>query len=506
MPRATKSACGPSEPASESGVAGPVSESERGWGPASNESEDMAVVDGTLRAPWKWEQLIVEASVVGGTAIAGGVVSTVWRTQYRMQIREAESKSRNRPGPAIERDIEQPGAPAAFFAAGHRHLAAWPMHATWGEWLTLWRVGAEVLRRPARVLEVLADLRPIAPVGPVSLDEVRNVLSERLPSLENRAPGATLRPRLRCQPASGAGPRLRRRLRSRPRRAIFPQKPREDPMLLDQLRGAARPGLARAGRPRPRRAASAEAGRWRRVRAFISRIRARVSPSRARACLPSMRSTSCERSPDDSRTTRACRRTRPRSRHQAGMAGARRSRVARSTMSNTTCRCCGRCSTSPVPADVEGPGPLHPAAQRFSPAIGRRGGRAGKGAGRRTTACGFDDRTRAALAGQRLGARPYSLSALQRYATCPYQFLLSAIYRLEARQEPEPLQRLDPLTRGSIFHRVQAEFFRALDLDASPPAAAPWRMRSIARQVVERVAGEHSTISRRPSNGSGTMR
>jgi CRISPR/Cas system-associated exonuclease Cas4 (RecB family) len=52
---------------------------------------------------------------------------------------------------------------------------------------------------------------------------------------------------------------------------------------------------------------------------------------------------------------------------------------------------------------------------------------------------------------------------LQRYSECPYQFLLSAIYRLEARREPEWLQRLDPLTRGSIFHQVQAEFFRALE-------------------------------------------
>ena len=35
------------------------------------------------------------------------------------------------------------------------------------------------------------------------------------------------------------------------------------------------------------------------------------------------------------------------------------------------------------------------------------------------------------LDAQRLGARPYSLSALQKFSPCPYQFLLSAIYRLE---------------------------------------------------------------------------
>ena len=45
------------------------------------------------------------------------------------------------------------------------------------------------------------------------------------------------------------------------------------------------------------------------------------------------------------------------------------------------------------------------------------------------------DRTAAALAAARLTARAYSLSALQRYATCPYQFLLSAIYRLQPAQD-----------------------------------------------------------------------
>jgi CRISPR/Cas system-associated exonuclease Cas4 (RecB family) len=63
---------------------------------------------------------------------------------------------------------------------------------------------------------------------------------------------------------------------------------------------------------------------------------------------------------------------------------------------------------------------------------------------------------------QRLGARPYSLSALQKFATCPYQFLLAAVYRLEPNEEPEPLQRLDPLMRGALFHDVQARFFREL--------------------------------------------
>jgi CRISPR/Cas system-associated exonuclease Cas4 (RecB family) len=77
--------------------------------------------------------------------------------------------------------------------------------------------------------------------------------------------------------------------------------------------------------------------------------------------------------------------------------------------------------------------------------------------------------TRSMLESQRLGARPYSLSALQKYAACPYQFLLSAIYRLEPPPDIEPLQKLDPLTRGSIFHEAQAQFFRALKQEGRLP-------------------------------------
>jgi hypothetical protein len=70
--------------------------------------------------------------------------------------------------------------------------------------------------------------------------------------------------------------------------------------------------------------------------------------------------------------------------------------------------------------------------------------------------------TAPALARQRLGTRPYSLTALQRFAACPYQFLLAAIYRLAPLEEPAPLQKLDPLTRGNLFHRIQAHVLRKL--------------------------------------------
>jgi ATP-dependent helicase/nuclease subunit B len=70
--------------------------------------------------------------------------------------------------------------------------------------------------------------------------------------------------------------------------------------------------------------------------------------------------------------------------------------------------------------------------------------------------------TREPLGLHRLRAREYSLSALQKFSVCPYQFLLSAILRLQPFDDPVPLQRLDPLTKGTIVHKMQATAFREL--------------------------------------------
>jgi CRISPR/Cas system-associated exonuclease Cas4 (RecB family) len=73
------------------------------------------------------------------------------------------------------------------------------------------------------------------------------------------------------------------------------------------------------------------------------------------------------------------------------------------------------------------------------------------------------------LESQRLANRPYSLSVLQRFSACPYQFMLAAVYRLQPLELPEPLQRMDPLTRGSLFHEMQARFLRRLHREGLLP-------------------------------------
>jgi CRISPR/Cas system-associated exonuclease Cas4 (RecB family) len=104
--------------------------------------------------------------------------------------------------------------------------------------------------------------------------------------------------------------------------------------------------------------------------------------------------------------------------------------------------------------------------------------------------------TATVLAAHRLTARPYSPSALEQFAACPYRFLLSAIHRLEPRKEIPSAEQIDPLTRGRLLHRVQAEALRALQRDGLLPVTtaclAPAEAVLIA--VFERVAEEYRDL------------
>jgi RecB family exonuclease len=59
------------------------------------------------------------------------------------------------------------------------------------------------------------------------------------------------------------------------------------------------------------------------------------------------------------------------------------------------------------------------------------------------------------LAQQRPSVRAFPPTALQHFAECPYKFLLHGIQRLRPREVSAPLEQMDPLTRGALFHEVQ---------------------------------------------------
>ena len=66
-----------------------------------------------------------------------------------------------------------------------------------------------------------------------------------------------------------------------------------------------------------------------------------------------------------------------------------------------------------------------------------------------------DEAALAALA-ERLGAAPWHFRAtdLERYAGCPFRYFLEHILGIAVLEEPEALQRLSGLDRGSLMHRI----------------------------------------------------
>ena len=139
-------------------------------------------------------------------------------------------------------------------------------------------------------------------------------------------------------------------------------------------------------------------------------------------------------------------------------------------------------------------------------------GRAGDRSGRRTTADHArhrhdqaDARRAAARARGRIRCRRCSASPRVRTSSCSRRSTASS-----RCDEPEPLQKLDPLTRGSLFHEVQAEFFRALQRHGRAAGDAATTLTAAlatldARHRARR-APSTRTSSRRRSSASGTTR
>jgi ATP-dependent helicase/nuclease subunit B len=352
-------------------------------------------------------------------------------------------------------------------------MSAWPKQATWGDWLHLLEEFApRVLRRPEFVLRVLADLRPMAAVGPVTLSEVRDVLADRLTALEVEPPAYRYGQVFVCSPDQVRGRAFRVAFVPGLAERLFPQKVREDPLLLDDLRHELRGDLTLQGdRAEHERLLLRLALGAATERLYVSFPRIEIAEARARVpsfyALEVMRAVT-GRIPDHQKLELEASEE-----ANASLAwpAPQRPEDAIDDFEHdlSVLRILMRSEE-----DVKGHAHYM---LRLNDYVRRSASE--RWARARTPWSPYDglvrvtESTRPFLQSQRLVARPYSVSALQNYAYCPYRFLLSAMYHLEPLEEPEPLQRMDPLTKGSLFHEVLAEFFRALQQRKMPIEATP---------------------------------
>jgi hypothetical protein len=468
----------------------------------SSDSDDEAIVAGTLRAPWKWEELIVESSVVGGRSREDG--RERWRRRldglardYQYRIRELRSEEPESPRIGrYNRDLRNLTHLRAFALPLIDRLADWPDAATWGEWLERFAALARVaLSRPARVLQALAALRPMGEVGPVSLEETRDVLRERLITLDWNPPARRYGQVFVGTPHQARGRRFRVVFVPGLAERIVPQRPREDPLLLDEGRRAIdRDLLRQEDRSRAERLLLKIAIGATTSRLYLSYPRMDVAQTRARVpsfyALDVMRAIT-GRVPDH----------RALASEAAKEGGARLSWPAPESPASAIddlehdLAVLRPLLDGADPSRVKGHAhymlSLNDALRRSVISRWSRGQK--KAWFPADGIVAVTPGIAPAVNANRLTARAFSLSALQRFAACPYQFFLATIHRLEPWETPEPLVRMDPLTRGSLFHEVQAEFYREMQSEGRlplVPEGAADAVRQIER-VLDRVAARY---------------
>jgi CRISPR/Cas system-associated exonuclease Cas4 (RecB family) len=407
----------------------------------------------TVATPIAWERMLVDAAVVGG------------RERWARRLRGLEHEFNLRLsclGPEdesqrirLEDEIARLRALERFALPLIDLLGGLPESAPWGEWLVaLDRLARSALRRPDSVIAVLSELEPMSDIGPVDLNEVSGVLSERLRFLRRDSPhgrygrvfvGAVEEARGRVfdvvfLPGLAEG--------------LFPQKPFEDPLLLDEVRRRISTEL------RVRDDMRADERRLLRIAAASARSRLVVSyPSmdvgQGRARVPSFYALEAARAIEGRVPSLRTFETDTRRRASVKLAWPAPAQ-ATDAIDNV------EYDLSWIEGHRDQKGAARFLIRHETLARSLRA-RYSRWNGNWNTADGLvqiGDAEKRILAAQRLGERPYSASSLQQFATCPYRFYLQGIAQLRRRDDAAGIEQMDPLTRGALFHEAQFSFFQ----------------------------------------------
>jgi RecB family exonuclease len=493
VPRATPEGAPPPAPAPGDQWAPPDGEDDDGDDEGETPVEEP-VVAGTLRSPRHWEKLLVDAAVIGGRD----------RWKRRLDALERElvlSRSAPDVSEAKAAQLDRTLADLAAFRGYALPLLDLlaplaELKATWGRWCTeLSTLASRALRRPERALSLLGELAPMEEVGPVSLREVTRVLAERL--LELTSPPEHDRfGRVFVGPIDAArglafdvvfAPGLAER--------IFPQKVREDPIAPDRERDRIAQGLvtnaARVDAERLQLQLAVGAARRRVVLSFP-----RIDVHEGRPRVPSFYALEAVKAAEGELPgyEALSRRAEEAVEARIGWPAPKEPRVA----------------IDDAERDLSVLYPLfrdravQPGRARYLVQVNPYLSRAlrlrwARWSNKWNPADGLVAPTPEALAAlepHRLANRPFSATALQHFASCPYRFFLSAVLRLSPREEPASIEELDPLQRGSMVHEVQWGVLSALRDQGRLPVKAEDRNEALEEvdRVLKAVAQEHHEL------------
>ena len=457
----------------------------------STSTSDGPVRDGQLRAPQRWERLLVEAAVIGG--------GDRWQRRLTGLTNELHRKRAELGGEdetqaaAIERTLDDLAAFGVYALPLIDELDGLPAEDLWGQWLD--RLGAlatRTLRQPERVLAILAELAPMAPVGPVGLDEVLSVLRPLL--LETSVPPPVQRyGKVFVGPIDAARgltfdavfvPGLAEKM--------FPRKIVEEPILLDRARAKIGGELAtNQTRLEHERLALSLAVGAAQQQIFFSFPH--IDLDQARPRVPSFYALEVLRSaegrlPDFAEFTRRAETAAPTrlgwpapSDPQMAIDDAEHDLAILSELMTLADAGAGRAryllDVNPYLARALRTR-WYRWSRRWQPTDGL---------------LNQSDAVRAIMGRHALAARSYSPTALQNYALCPYRFFLQAVHRISPREVPMTIDEIDPLQRGSLIHDVQFELFACLRDESLLPVRPGTldRARELLEVILTEVAARH---------------
>jgi ATP-dependent helicase/DNAse subunit B len=449
-------------------------------------AEAQADQPAPIDVPVGWEKLLVDAAVIGGRDRWARRLRGL-RAELQMQLGSLEEEDDAR-RIHIERRIQQLARLEHFALPLIDTLSSLPVSEKWDVWLDrLMDLAPMALRHPESVLSVLSELEPMREVGPASLDEVYDVLSERLGSLRTDPPkrrygrvfvGSIEEARGRSfdvvfLPGLAEG--------------LFPRRAFEDPLLLDEDRVKLAAGL-----PTQDDRVAAERMLLRSAAAAASQSLVvsypRMDVAQARARVPSFYALEVVRAAEGRFPS-----LREFEKRAARAASSRLDWPAPANASDAIDD--AEYDLASLQAALKLRGAQAAGSARYLMQVNDSLARSFRTRWLRwrnswSGADGIvapDTATLQALQAHRLANRSYSPSALQHFAACPYRFALQAVFQFRPREEPVRLEQMDPLTRGALFHSTQFELFREL---ASANRSLPETL-DLADQVLDRVAARY---------------
>ncbi|MES1173143.1 MAG: PD-(D/E)XK nuclease family protein [Myxococcales bacterium] len=391
-----------------------------------------------LSLPRRWEALLVDAAVIGGAA------------RWHRRLAELEQRPAQRDQEAL-RELREFALPIVDLLGNLPHSAAW------GHWLdALNELALQAIDLPEPILAVLAQLEIVRHVGPVGLKDVLGVLRERLGEVSVPSSAARGGEVLVASVDEARGrvfdvvfvPGLAEKL--------FPQRVVEDPLLSDEQRALISDELE----TQVRRVASERAALALAVGAATQRVvlsYPRFESDKARPRVPSFYALEAIRAAEGRLPGFAelARRADETSRTRMGWPAPEQAADAIDAAEYDLAQLRQLLKGSKQDSD----GAAHyllQASARLRRALQFRARRWHPKWHYVDGLVEPNGLARDALSARHQGLTEhgFAVTALEKYATCPYRFYLATVVGLRPRRVAAAIEEMDPATRGLLIHEL----------------------------------------------------